>query len=129
MVASLWGPLEHNFGHYAVVRALENQKVDASAAKKACSFANPDDIRDALTRAGFTGIELRTEDGVSHFASIQAFMDGMTIGSPSTRHAVALLPEQGREKFVKEVSTMLEPHVANGELAYPMRTHLIVARP
>ena len=126
--SSLWGPLERNIGHYAVVRALENQKVDASAAKKACSFANPDEIRDTVTRAGFTDFELRTEDGVSHFASVQAFIDGMTIGSPSTRHAVALLPEQGRERFVKEVSAMLEPHAANGELAYPMRTHILCPR-
>lgn len=129
LFASLWGPVERNIGHYAVVRALENQKVDASAARKACSFADPDNIRDTVTRAGFTDFELRTEDGVSHFASIQAFMDGMTIGSPSTRHAVALLPGQGRDRFVKEVSAMLEPHAANGELAYPMRTHILSARP
>jgi len=128
LFASLWGPLENNAGHYAVVQALENQKVDASAAKKACSFSNPDEIRDTLTRAGFTSIELRTEDGVSHFASMQAFIDGMTIGSPSTRHAVALLPENGKDRFVMDVSKKLEPYLSNGELAYPMRSHIVSAR-
>lgn len=128
LVASIWAPLEFNKGHHAVVQALERQKVDASGAKRACSFADADDIRQIATRAGFTNIELRTEDGVSHFESIQAFIDGMTIGA-STRHAVALLPEEGRDRFIKDVSTMLEPYLADGELAYPMRTHILTARP
>jgi hypothetical protein len=66
---------------------------------------------------------------VSHFTSIQSFIDGMTQGSPSTRHAVALLPESGRDEFLKQVSMMLEPYVTGGELRYPMRTHLLVAQP
>lgn len=129
LVASIWGPFEFNKGHHAVVQALERQKVDASAAKRACSFASPEDIRDTAARAGFVNIELRTEDGVSHFASIQSFLDGMTFGSPSTRHAVALLPKEGRDRFVKDVSAVLEPYLADGELAYPMRMHILVARP
>lgn len=112
-----------------MVQALERQNVDASAAKRACSFADSDEIRVTARRAGFSNVELRTEDGVSHFASMQQFIDGMTLGSPSTRHAVALLPDGGRDRFVSDVSTMLEPYLHDGELAYPMRTHIVVARP
>ena len=129
LVASIWGPIEFNKGHHAVVQALERQGVDASAAKKACSFANPDEILETVNRAGFAQVDLRTEDGVSHFGSMQSFIDGMTIGSPSTRHAVARLPEGGRDIFVKEVSAMLEPYVVRGGLEYPMRTHILTARP
>lgn len=129
LVASLWGPLAFNKGHVAVVQALESQSVDASPAKRACSFSSPEDIRDTAARAGFTHIDLRTEDGVSQFASMQSFIDAMTIGSPSTRHAVARLPESGRDLFVKEVCAMLEPYLKGGRLAYPMRTHILVARP
>lgn len=129
LVASIWAPLQFNKGHHAVVQALERRKVDASGARRACSFADADDIRETATRAGFANIDLRTEDGVSHFESIQAFIDGMTIGS-STRHAVALLlPQEGRDGFVKDVTTMLEPYLVGGELAYPMRTHILLARP
>ncbi len=128
LAASIWGPLEYNKGHYAVVQALESQGVDASAAKRACSFSNPEDIRDAATRAGFSRIQLRTEDGVSHFTSLESFIDGMTLGSPSTRHAVALLPESGRDGFFKQVRATLEPHVTDGELRYPMRTHVLLAQ-
>ena len=129
LVASLWAPLEFNKGHHAVVQALECQNVDASPAKRACSFADADEIRDTARRAGFSNVELRTEDGVSHFASMQSFIEGMTLGSPSTRHAVALLPEEGRARFVRDVSTMLEPYLVGDELQYPMRTHIVVARP
>lgn len=129
LVASLWAPLEFNKGHHAVVQALECQNVDASPAKRACSFADADEIHDTARRAGFSNVKVRTEDGVSHFASMQSFIDGMTLGSPSTRHAVTLLPEGGRDRFVRDVSTTLEPYIVGGELQYPMRTHIMVARP
>ena len=129
LVASIWGPLEANAGHRAVVAALERQGVDATAAKRACSFADPEEIRAAAVLAGFGQIALQTEDGTSRFESISTFLDGMTIGSPSTRHAVARLPEAGRSVFASDVSAALEPYVRNGRLEYPMRTHILVARP
>lgn len=129
LAASIWGPLDYNKGHHAVVQALEAQGVDASAAKRACSFSDPESIREAAARAGFSRIQLRTEDGVSHFRSLESFLSGMTVGSPSTRHAVALLSESGRDEFVKQVKVMLEPYVTSGELQYPMRTHVLLAQP
>lgn len=129
LVASIWGPLDANKGHYAVVHALEAQNVDAAPAKRACSFANPEEICDVVARAGFTHVDLRTCDGVSRFASMDSFIQGMTVGSPSTRHAVARLPESGRAKFVNDVCAMLQPFLKHGRLEYPMRTHVLVARP
>lgn len=129
LVASIWGPIEFNAGHRAVVQALERGGVDASAARRACSFTNADDIRQAAESAGFADIDLRSVDGASQFASIQSFLDGMTTGSPSTRHAVALLSEEGRVRFSEDVREALQPYVVNGVLAYPMRTHVLLARP
>lgn len=129
LVASIWGPLELNKGHEAVVRALECGGVDASSAKRACSLADPEEIKACAEKAGFGRIDLRFADGVSQFASIQSFLDGMTKGSPSTRHAVALLPDEARGRFFDDVRAALEPYVADGVLAYPMRTHILVARP
>lgn len=129
LAASIWGPLAHNKGHSAVVQALEDQGVDASAAKRACSFSDPEAIREAAARAGFSRIHLRTEDGISHFKSLDSFIYGMTVGSPSTRHAVALLSESGRDRFIKQVKMTLEPYMTSGELQYPMRTHVLLAQP
>jgi SAM-dependent methyltransferase len=129
LVATIWGPLHANGGHAAVVSALERQGVDAAPAKRACSFSDVEEIRAAAQRAGFTDIELRTEDGTSRFASIGSFLDGMTLGSPSTRHAVGRLSESGRVAFEKDVGAALERYVRDGRLEYPMRTHVVVARP
>lgn len=129
LVAMVWGSIEHNKGHHVVVQALERQKVDASAAKRAFSLANAGDLRDAATRAGYTRIELRTEDAQTDFSSIASFLDGMTIGSPSTRHALALIPAEGRDAFRDDVSAGLERYVADGRLAYPMRAHILLAKP
>jgi SAM-dependent methyltransferase len=128
LVASFWGPLESNKGHHVVVQGLERLGVDAAPAKRACSFSNTDEIRATAAQAGFAGIELRTEEGVSQFGSIQSFLEGMTRGSPSTRHAVAKLSADARERFVRDVREALQPYVIDGVLAYPMRTHVLVAR-
>lgn len=128
LVATIWGPLESNKGHHAVVQALERQNVDAAAAKRACSFADAEDIKQTAGRAGFVDIELHTQDGASEFASIRSFLDGMTKGSPSTRHAVARLSNDQRKQFEDEVREALEPYVIDGTLAYPMRSHILSAR-
>lgn len=129
LVASLWGPLEANKGHLAIVEALERLRADAAPAKRACSFADADEIRNSVKRAGFSRVEVRTEEGVSRFPSIKAFLDGMTLGSPSTRHAVAVLDEEGRKTFAEDVTAALEPYVIDGELRYPMKTHVLVTQP
>jgi len=129
LCAILWGPLEANKGHQAMVQALESQKVDAAAAKKACSFADATEIRDTAARAGFRSVEVRTEDSVTDYASFESFIEGMTTGSPSTRKAIELLPDGGREKFVKSVSAALAPYIVGGRLKYPMRSHVVLARP
>lgn len=127
LVATVWGPLESNKGHHVVVQALERQNVDASAAKRACSFADAEDIRQTAARAGFINIKLYTQDSVSQFESVQSFLDGMTRGSPSTRHAVARLSNEGRTRFDEEVRQMMESYLVDGVLAYPMRSHILSA--
>jgi len=129
LVATLWGLIAENKGHEAIVRALESQKADASAAKKACSFADPAEIRNTAVHAGFGSVELLTEDAVTEYASFDSFMEGFTVGSPSTRRAIQLLPDDGRERFVSDVRNALAQYIVGGRLEYPMRTHIVVARP
>lgn len=129
LVATLWAPIEFNKGHHAIVQALESQKVDVTAARKACTFSDTGEIRDAARRGGFQSVEIRTEDGLTDYASFESFMEGQTTGAPSTRRAVQLLPESGREKFVADVRAALAPYIVGGRLKYPMRTHVLKARP
>jgi SAM-dependent methyltransferase len=131
LVASLWAALDANKGHQAVVQALEALGVDATAAKRACSFAVPADIEAAAREAGFAYIMVASSEGLSEFASIDSFLVGMTRGSPSTRHAVAQLGEADRGRFEAMVSAALKPYViedGGGRLSYPMRTQVLFAR-
>lgn len=127
LAASLWARLEENKGHYAVVQALERQGADTTSARRAFSFANPQEIRETAARAGFGNIQLRTEDGLTEFASVESFLEGMTRGSPSARHSIALLSEPARERFFDDVRETLAPYAAAGRLAYPTRTHIVTA--
>ena len=129
LAASMWLALEENKGHEAVVRALERQKVDTASARRAFSLANTREIRDLAARAGFRDIDIRIEGGRSRFASLDAFLEGMTVGSPSARHSIALLSSEVRARFFDEVRETLSQYVvAGGVLAYPTRTHILVAR-
>ena len=71
--------------------------------------------------------DLRSVDGRARFASVNSFLNGMTKGSPSTRHAVALLADDARGRFFDDVRAALVPYMDSGLLAYPMRTHILVA--
>ncbi|MHB8455991.1 MAG: class I SAM-dependent methyltransferase [Acidiferrobacterales bacterium] len=99
-VASIWAPLSFNKGHQALVEALERQKIDASQAKRPFSFAEPGQIHDTARRARFREIDLRTEEALSCFPSVQTFIDTMASGAPYVRRALALLPEEGLPSFL-----------------------------
>ncbi len=127
LVASIWWPIEHNKGHHALAQALERQNVDAAAAKRPFSFGEAEEIKDMAGWAGFPAVEIQTEERLSRFPSVEGFIDSLASGAPSTRHALAQLPDEGRQDFVKDVREILEPYVKENELNFPMRTHVVIA--
>ena len=127
LVASIWGPIEHNKGHLALVQALEKQNVDAAAAKRPFSFSDAEEIKVIAGRAGFPAVEIQTEERLSRFPSVEGFIDSLASGAPSTRHALAQLLDEGRQDLVKDVKEILEPYVKENELNFPMRTHVVIA--
>ncbi len=127
LVASIWWPIEHNKGHHALAQALERQNVDAVAAKRPFSFGEAEEIKEIAEWAGFPAVEIQTEERLSRFPSVEGFIDSLASGAPSTRHALALLPDEGRQDFVKDVKEILEPYVKENELNFPMRTHVVIA--
>ena len=129
LVATLWWPLEHNKGHYALAQSLERQGVDASPGRRPFSFGDANEIRETARRAGFREVSVRTEERLVHFPSVEAFVNSLASGAPSTRHALAQLSQQGVDRLIRDVTTILEPYVAGGVLAFPMRTYLVFAHP
>lgn len=129
LVATLWWPLEHNKGHYALAQSLERQGVDASAGRRPFSFGDANEIRETARRAGFREVNLRTEERLVRFPSVEAFVNCLASGAPSTRHALAQLSKEGLDLLIRDLMTILDPYVAGEELAFPMRTHLVFAHP
>lgn len=129
LVASVWAPLEFNKGQHAIIAALERQNVDTSTAMKAFSFSDPEEIYGTAERAGFRNIEVRTEEELAHFPSVQAFIDAMATGSLVFRHAIPLLPEDRYGRFVGDVAEMLRSYIDEGQSVFPTRAHIVLARP
>ena len=127
LVASIWCPIEHNKGHLALTQALERQNVDAAAVNRPFSFGDAEEIKEIARWAGFPAVEIQTEERLSRFPSVEGFIDSLASGAPSTRHALAQLPDEGRQDFVKDVKEILEPYVKENELNLPMRTHVVIA--
>ena len=109
------------------MQALEKRNIDASAAKRASSLADPQRLRGLAAQAGFTNAEVRIETGRTNFPSIDSFLDGMAQGSPSTRHALALVRDSERNAFFNEIRAALQPYYENGRLGYPTAVNVLTA--
>jgi SAM-dependent methyltransferase len=129
LVATLWWPIEHNKGHYALAQSLERRGVDASAGRRPFSFGAANEIHETARRAGFREVNLRTEERLVRFPSVEAFVHCLASGAPSTRHALAKISKESLDQLIKDVMIVLEPYVTGGELAFPMKTHVVFARP
>jgi ubiquinone/menaquinone biosynthesis C-methylase UbiE len=129
LTASVWHPVETSAAHHALVRSLERQGVDTAAASKGFSFGEPDQIRATASAAGFRTIELRTEEGFGQFQSVQAFVDAIASGSMSARFSLAQLPDSGRAQFMVDMHELLASYVTPTAFRWPMRAHVVLARP
>jgi len=129
LVASVWGAIEHCKGHYALAQALERHDVDPSAALRPFSLGDADALRELACKAGFRDANVRTVVKLAHFASPKHFIESLASGAPSTRHALAKVPESARNALVDEVSMALAPYVTEGGVAFPNASHMLLARP
>lgn len=127
LVATVWAALEFNKGQHAIIAALDRQGIDTATARKAFSFSDPAAVHESANRAGFANIEIRTEERLSHYSSVHAFVDAMAIGSLVFRQAIALLPAGGQGRLVEDVSALLQSHICDGRLAFPTRAHIVFA--
>jgi ubiquinone/menaquinone biosynthesis C-methylase UbiE len=127
LAASFWASLEHNKGHHALARALENQ--DLAPALRPFSLGDPEKARVLFAEAGFRTVALRTEERVARFPSVAAFIDGVAAGAPATRHALAKLDDNRKQDFVADVEKILEPYAGLDGVGLPTRSHIVIAEP
>jgi SAM-dependent methyltransferase len=126
---SVWGPLEQNPGHAALVRALERH-LDAAAASAMRSFfalRGASAVRSLLARGLFREVHLHTADLTVRFASPEQFVWLEMIPS-HLENPVAKMDMHALSVLVSEVNAALQPYVTSDGLAFPMQAHLVNAR-
>ena len=129
VVLSVWGPLERNPGHAALVVALEGHLATAAASAIRSFFALGAawEVRSLLAGGLFHEVHLHTTVRTVHFASPEHFVRLEMIPS-HLESPVARMDERALSVLISEVNTALQPYVNPCGLAFPMQAHLVTAQ-
>ena len=129
LAASVWRTIEHCKGHHALTEALERHGVDASAARRPFSLGDAAELNRLAHEAGFREVNVQAVVKVIRFHSPRQFIESLAAGAPSTRHALAKLPESERGVLIDEMAASLQRYVDRDGVAIPYASHLLLARP
>jgi SAM-dependent methyltransferase len=127
LAASVWRTIEHCKGHAALAKVLERHGVDAQAARRPFSLGDADELATLARETGFSGVKIHAVVKLMRFASPEDFVRNLAAGAPSTRHALAKVPDSEQQQLVAEVSAELQPYVDSEGVRIPYASHLLVA--
>ncbi len=129
VVLSVWGPLERNPGHAALVVALEGHLATAAASAIRSFFALGAawEVRSLLAGGPFHEVQLHTATRTVRFASPEQFVRIEMIPS-RPESPLAGMDERALSVLISEVNTALQPYVGPDGLAFPMQAHLVTAQ-
>jgi SAM-dependent methyltransferase len=127
LVATTWSLIENCKGYWAMVRALEARGIDAAAARKPFSLSDPRLLRQYAEKAEFSHVALRTETRFAEFLSAESFVDAIAKGAPSSRHALAKVPQADWPAYLSEVDAALEQWRSGPRLRFPMESNILQA--
>lgn len=129
MAASVWRTIEHCKGHDALAKILERHGVDAQAARRPFSLGDAEELAGSAQEAGFRNVTVQAVTKFMRFPSPQDFVRNLAAGAPSTRHALAKVPDAQRQQLIAEVSAELQPYVDAEGVGIPYASHLLLAQP
>jgi SAM-dependent methyltransferase len=129
LAASVWRTIEYCEGHDVLAKVLERHGVDAQAARRPFSLGDADELVRVTREAGFRDVTVHAAIKPMRFSSPQAFVQNLAAGAPSTRHALAKVPESERRQLIAEVSADLRPYVDAEGVGIPYASHLLLAHP
>jgi SAM-dependent methyltransferase len=127
LVASVWGPLPENPAYEAVAEGLRAFVSETAARLPPFTLTDPDEIRAAVTAAGFIRVGVRGESLAFTVPSAHAFVEWVAAGAPTVRRNLAQLPEGRRAEFTRFVAARLEAYRTAAGLVLPSRRHVVVA--
>jgi ubiquinone/menaquinone biosynthesis C-methylase UbiE len=129
LAASVWRAIEHCKGHDALAKVLERHGVDAQAARRPFSLGDAEELVGSAREAGFRNVKVQAATKLMRFPSPKDFVQNLAAGAPSTRHALAKVPDTQRQQLIAEVSAELQPYVDAHGVGIPYASHLLFAQP
>jgi SAM-dependent methyltransferase len=129
LALSVWSRIEDNPCMAALVAALHRHAGEEAANNRRapCALGDAAEAERLVSDAGFTGVRLQTLTETERFPSPEALVAAQLGATPfSTRGA---LSEETVHAINQDVRAALASYLRDtGELAAPMRAHVVVAR-
>lgn len=129
LAASVWRAIEHCKGHDALAKVLQRHGIEAQAARRPFSLGDAEELVGSTREAGFRKVKVQAITKRMRFPSPQDFVENLAAGAPSTRHALAKVPDTQRQQLIAEVSAELQPYVDANGVGIPYASHLLLAQP
>ena len=130
VVLSVWRGIEHSPGYVVLADALTRHiSPEAGALMTSGPFglSDPEELRTLIARAGFGEITISPVAKVLRFPSPEEFVVRYAASS-NLGSLIADADDDGRAAFLAEVSAGLQSYVDAQGLAFPIESHVAVAR-
>ena len=127
LLITIWCSLDYCKGYEAMVIALEDRSINATAARKPFSLGNEDLLWQSCKAAGLSNISIRIEQKLAQFSSAVAFLNAISRGAPSSRFAMAKLKPEQMPEFHQDVTQRLSRYTREDTLHFPMESYVIEA--
>lgn len=114
-------------GHSMVLRGLERCGVDPTPMLKAFTLGDADKLESLARNAGFKQISVRTLHDRVRFPSARHFVEALAAGAVATRHALARLPADQRERFLSEMDAEFLEYAEGNGVATPQEQLILHA--
>jgi SAM-dependent methyltransferase len=128
LVAAVWAQIEHTPGLDAVRLALEDEQIDPGAFRRPFALGNPGALESLVNGAGFSDVQVRPHERPAWFASVEAFLLALAVGSAASREALQQVSRERWSAFSAGVQQRLARFVGPAGLVFPYRAHVVLAK-
>jgi ubiquinone/menaquinone biosynthesis C-methylase UbiE len=126
LVLSTWRSIHHSPGFAALAEALA-RPVGPNLLDGPFSLSDGEELRALLTGAGFTDVSIRPSVKAIRFPSVEVFVWHYLAATPLAGR-IAEIDDSTRSALIGEVTAALQTYLGAEGLAFPIESHLTVAR-
>lgn len=128
-VVAVWRGLEHQAA-FAVLEPVMDRHLGRRAAQP-FAFGHADTLRALFEDAGFGEISLEAVTRQVRFPSAGGFVRMVVLSASAVIPELAELDDEGRQALIdavnSEVASAFDPYRVGDGMAFPMRSHIVVA--